>query len=140
MDDCTGEEIGRAIGLLLECGALDAFCQPIVMKKSRPGVMLTAIAPLEKEAACAQVMLRETTTFGVRRRQSDRITLQRRMESVATAYGTIRVKLGIEEDRVIRVAPEYDDCDQAARTHGVALRDVMEAARMAWKPEPGDGR
>ncbi|MCA9254401.1 MAG: nickel pincer cofactor biosynthesis protein LarC, partial [Phycisphaerales bacterium] len=140
MDDCTGEEVGRVIARLLEAGALDAFCQPIVMKKGRPGVMLTAIAPIELEAPCTRIMLRETTTFGVRRRLSMRSTLARRIESVETPYGPIRVKLGLEEDRVIRVAPEYDDCDRAARTHDVALRDVMDAARKAWTPEASDGR
>ncbi|MCB9854636.1 MAG: nickel pincer cofactor biosynthesis protein LarC [Phycisphaerales bacterium] len=140
LDDCTGEEIGRVIERLLELGALDAFCQAIVMKKGRPGVMLTAIAPPEREAICTRTMLRETTTFGVRRRVSLRATLERRIESVETAYGLIRVKLGLEEDRVIRVAPEYDDCDRAARTHGVALRDVMDAARKAWTPDTGNGR
>lgn len=140
LDDCTGEEIGRVIERLIEVGALDAFCQPIVMKKSRPGVMLTAIAPLEREAICTRTMLHETTTFGVRRRVSQRVTLERRIERVETAFGTIRVKLGLEEDRVIRVAPEYDDCDRAARTHGVALRDVMDAARKAWTPDTSDGR
>ncbi|HPF39862.1 MAG TPA: nickel pincer cofactor biosynthesis protein LarC [Phycisphaerae bacterium] len=140
MDDCTGEEVGRVIARLLEAGALDAFCQPIVMKKGRPGVMLTAIASIEMEAACTRIMLRETTTFGVRRRLSMRSTLARRIESVETPYGVIRVKLGLEEDRVIRVAPEYDDCDRAARAHDVALRDVMDAARKAWTPEASDGR
>lgn len=140
LDDCTGEEVGRAIERLLEAGALDAFCQPIVMKKSRPGVVLTAVAPLEREAECTRTMLRETTTFGIRRRVSERSTLPRRVETVDTKYGTIRVKLGLEDSRVIRVAPEYDDCDRAAREHGASLRDVMDAARTAWMSKSSDGR
>lgn len=140
IDDSTGEEVGRAVQRLLEVGALDAFCQPIVMKKSRPGVMLTAITSLENEAACIQTMLRETSTFGVRRRLSERATLDRRVETIETAFGPVRVKLGLEDDRVIRVAPEYDDCDRAARQHGVSLREVMDAARNAWMLNSSDGR
>lgn len=139
LDDATGEEVGRAIERLLEVGAADAFCVPMMMKKSRPGMLLTAIVPMECESACADVMLRETPTFGIRRRETMRRILDRQIETVTTKYGDIRVKLGLENSRVIRVAPEYDDCDRAARTHGVALRDVMDAARFAWT-NANDGR
>ncbi len=140
LDDSTGEEIGRAMERLMASGALDAFCQPIVMKKSRPGVLLTAIVPPELEVELTRLMLRETSTFGLRSRVSTRATLRRRIEEVATQFGPIRVKLGLEEDRVIRVAPEYDDCDSAAKSHGVTLREVMDAARTAWTLNDSDGR
>lgn len=140
LDDSTGEEIGRAMERLMASGALDAFCQPIVMKKSRPGVLLTAIVPPELEVELTRLMLRETSTFGLRSRMSMRATLHRRIEEVATQFGPIRVKLGLEEDRVIRVAPEYDDCDTAAKSHGVTLREVMDAARTAWTLNDSDGR
>jgi len=132
LDDATGEQIGYACERLLEAGALDVCTIPIIMKKGRPGVVLSVLCSSEKEADCRRIIFTETTTFGIRRRTCSRHKLQRRSRVVATRYGEIRVKLGILEGAVVRASPEYDDCAGAARTHGVALREVMDAALEAW--------
>lgn len=132
LDDATGEQIGYACERLLEAGALDVCTTPIMMKKGRPGVLLSVLCPLEKEADCRRIIFTETTTFGIRRRICSRHTLERRSRTVATRFGEIRVKLGILEGAVVRASPEYDDCAAAARANGVALREVMDAALEAW--------
>jgi len=135
LDDATGEQIGHASNRLFAAGALDVFTTPIAMKKNRPGVLLSVLAPLDKQADCERVLFAETTTFGIRRQVLSRSKLRRRIETVTTAFGDIRVKLGLQGDDVIRVAPEYDDCAAAAAKHGVSLRVVMDAADVAWRGE-----
>jgi len=132
LDDATGEQIGYACERLFEAGALDVCTTPIIMKKGRPGVLLSVLCALEKEADCRRIIFTETTTFGIRRRQCSRHTLERRSRVVVTRFGEIRVKLGILEGTVVRASPEYDDCAAAARRHGVALREVMDAALETW--------
>lgn len=133
LDDCTGEQIGHAVRCLFEAGALDVFTTPISMKKNRPGVMLSVLAPVEKETACEAVLFAETTTFGVRRSAWTRSKLERRSETVETPYGPIRMKIGLKKNEVVRASPEYDDCAAAAVARGVALECVMIAAQEAWR-------
>ncbi len=133
LDDATGEQIGHAVGRLFEVGALDVFTSAIQMKKNRPAVLLTVLSPIEKEAACEQVLFAETSTFGVRRSIWTRRKLARRSETVQTAYGSIRMKIGLRNDEVVRASPEYDDCAAAATRHGVGLNAVVNAALAAWR-------
>ncbi len=132
LDDATGQQIGHARERLVWAGAVDVFTTPIQMKKGRPGVLVTVLCPPEAAAACEDVLFRETPTFGVRRHFCDRSKLRRRTEMVGTRFGEIRVKLGMRGDQVLQVSPEYDDCAAAAVRHGAALREVMDAARVAW--------
>ncbi|MCG8407372.1 MAG: nickel pincer cofactor biosynthesis protein LarC [Phycisphaerales bacterium] len=132
LDDATGEQIGYTCDRLFEAGALDVFTTPILMKKNRPGTLLSVLAPVEKEAECERVIFAETTTFGLRRDVRTRRKLERRSEAVSTPYGTIRVKMGLQNGDVMKTAPEYDDCAAAARAHGVSLREVMDATLRAW--------
>ncbi|MFQ5502038.1 MAG: nickel pincer cofactor biosynthesis protein LarC [Phycisphaerae bacterium] len=132
LDDATGEQIGHATQCLFEAGALDVYTTPIQIKKNRPGVLLSVLAPNGKEEACERVIFAETTTFGVRRSPWTRSKLQRKTVKVATQYGMIRIKLGLRNEAVIQAAPEYDDCAAAARERHVALRLVMDAALNAW--------
>lgn len=133
LDDATGEEIGHATGQLFAAGALDVFTTPIQMKKGRPGVLLSVLSPIEREGACETVLLRDTSTFGLRRTLCTRRKLERRHETVATPFGEIRLKLGLRQGEVLKAAPEYDDCSRAAQAHQVGLRTVMEAALEAWR-------
>ncbi len=135
LDDATGEQIGHASERLFAAGAFDVFTTPIAMKKNRPGVLLSVLAPLDKQADCERVLFAETTTFGIRRQVQSRCKLRRRFETVATPFGDLRIKLGLQGDDVVRVAPEYDDCAAAAAKHGVSLEAVMDAARRAWRGE-----
>ncbi len=132
IDDATPEILGHTMERLLNAGALDAYCVPIHMKKSRPGLLLTVLADAQRVPELERIVFEETTTFGVRRHETDRSKLARRTERVETPYGAVRVKIGTLGGRVLTVAPEYDDCRDAAVRHNVPLREVMSAATVAW--------
>ncbi len=138
LDDATPETVGYAMERLLEAGALDVYCLPIHMKKSRPGMLLTALAVPDGVSELESVLFAETTTFGVRRYEVLRSKLGRRVESVPTRFGPIRVKIGLRAGQVVTVAAEYEDSRNAAREHGVPLRTVMSEAVERWKQTAGD--
>jgi hypothetical protein len=133
LDDATGQQIGRAFEALFAAGALDVYIVPIQMKKNRPGVLLTAIVGQERVAACEEALLTQTTTFGIRRHTCARRKLDRRIETVATKYGDIRIKLGLRGGLVCTAAPEYEDCAAAAKAHHVPLQDVIFETQAAWR-------
>ncbi|MCC6176021.1 MAG: nickel pincer cofactor biosynthesis protein LarC [Chloroflexi bacterium] len=132
LDDMTPEALGYAMERLFAAGALDVYFTPIQMKKNRPGTLLGVIAPPDRAAALAGVILQETTTLGVRMQPLARLIAPRRQEAVQTAFGPIRVKLKLlgEDGRVI-ASPEYDDCARIARLHGLPLADVYRIALLA---------
>jgi uncharacterized protein (TIGR00299 family) protein len=132
VDDLPAEVIGYCYELLLVAGALDVFSTPIFMKKNRPGVLLSVLAPEAVLPAVEEVLFRETTTFGVRRHPVSRHKLNRRPCTVSTPWGPVQGKLGWLEDRPPVFAPEYEDCARIARQHGVALREVYRQAQQAY--------
>lgn len=132
LDDVPGEIVGYALERLFAAGALDAFVVPIQMKKQRPGMLLTAIAPEDRADVCEEVLFRETQTFGVRRRLSERRKLKREPHHVETPWGLVQGKIGWQEGKAPIFTPEYEDCARIARTANVPLRDVYEAARRAF--------
>ncbi len=136
IDDASGEIIGFAIERALQMGALDAYAVPIQMKKSRPGCVLTVICESARVSAMERLLFRETPTLGIRRRTMQRTKLKRRIETVDTAFGEIRIKVG-QREGTTAASPEYEDCRAAAIKHDVALREVIEAARAAWARKPG---
>jgi pyridinium-3,5-bisthiocarboxylic acid mononucleotide nickel chelatase len=133
IDDGTGESVGYAIERVLKAGALDAFCVPIQMKKTRPGVLLTVICEPGRVSEMEMIVFAETTTFGIRRHLSDRTKLNRRVETVETPYGSVRVKIGSVGDRAVTVSAEYEDCRRIAEENGIALRALMEMATETWR-------
>lgn len=133
IDDCPGEILGAAMQRLLAAGCLDAWAVPIVMKKSRPAWMLSALVHPGDVTEAERILFAETTTFGIRRRVCQRSKLQRHWETVETPYGPIRVKVGRREGRTIIAAPEFDECAQAAERHGTSVRDVQAAAQAAYR-------
>ena len=132
LDDASPEMIGYCTERLFNEGALDVYAVPIQMKKGRPGVVLTVLCGVTKASAMERVLFVETTTFGVRRRTVERTKLRRRLETVTTRFGDIRMKIG-EREGVVTASPEYEDCKAAAVKHGVALREVIAAANAAWR-------
>jgi uncharacterized protein (DUF111 family) len=133
LDNASGELVGWLFDRLFAAGAVDVFTAPIQMKKSRPGVTLSAIVPPDRREAVEEILLRETPTFGVRRVLMERAKLARRQVPVSTRYGRIRVKVGSLGDEDVKAAPEYEDCRAAAAKHGVPLPKVVQAALDAWK-------
>ncbi len=131
LDDCTGELVARAIEAALEAGALDAWAAPVTMKKGRPGVLLGALCEEARRAAVTAALFAETTTLGVRRHRVERDVLGRKIETVNTEYGPVRVKVALLGEREVGAHPEYEDCLARAREKGVAVRAVMAAALRA---------
>lgn len=130
IDDATPEVIGFTIEQALSAGALDAFAIPIMMKKSRPGVMLTLICNDSQLPELEQLVFRETGTFGIRRRRMDRSKRDREMIQVDLGYGSVRGKVGRIGDNET-VTPEYEDCATLARQRHVPLNEIYQAFQQA---------
>ncbi len=133
IDDSTPEELAYLVEKLLADGAADAWMTPLIMKKGRPGVMLSVLCSYRDIERTLDTIFEESSTFGVRIDTVERHCLERCMEKVKTPYGTISVKVGHRHGRNVTISPEYEDCRRAAREHGVTLRTVFEAARKAWQ-------
>jgi uncharacterized protein (DUF111 family) len=118
---------------VLEAGALDAWAAPLTMKKGRPGVLVGALCEEPRRAAVTAALFAETTTLGIRRHRVERDALERAIEEVETAYGSVRVKVALRGGRELGAHPEYDDCLARARERGVAVREVMTAAIAAHR-------
>jgi len=128
IDDSTPEVLGYAMERLLEAGALDVSLSPLVMKKNRPGTLLRVIARPEDREALAELILRETSTFGLRLFAAERRLAARRFVEVPTSAGTVRVKVS---DRG-QFAPEYEDCRKLALATGVPLQRILAEAACAY--------
>jgi len=128
VDDLDPRVLPVVIDRLLDSGALDASVTPIVMKKGRPGHLITALAPASAEDCIVEVLLRETTSLGCRSHPVTKYHLQRRMETVRTPWGPVLVKVALDGDRVLRRVPEFEVCAKLAREAGVPVRDVLAAA------------
>jgi len=137
LDDLPAEVIGYCFEQLFAAGALDVYSTPIQMKKNRPGVLLSVLAPADKVTALEDILFRETTTFGVRRCLMARHKLQRRIGTVATPWGPVEGKLGWRAGGSAVFSPEYEDCARVARAQGVPLRAVYLAAQQAYAAAPG---
>ena len=136
LDDATPQVVAHAMELALENGALDAMSAPVTMKKSRLGTLLTVLTKPEDAAAIEALLFRETTTLGIRRRIEERAVLDRCFVTVETPYGRIRVKVGSSAGERRNAMPEYEDCRRAAREHGIPLKQVIEAALVAFAEYP----
>jgi len=135
IDDATAELIGYVSEKLLEAGGLDVYCTAIVMKKNRPGTLITVLCRPSDAARMEQIMFRESTTFGIRRHNCRRSILPRDYCSVDSPYGKIRIKQGYFDGSVITGSVEFDDCQKAAEKHDVPVRQVISAAMTAYKRE-----
>ena len=128
LDDVTGEIAGHALERLLGAGALDAWIEPIQMKKGRPAIKLSALARREDLARLCGLVLSETTTLGVRHHAVGRVEMRREIREVETPYGAVRVKLAWGPSGSANAAPEFEDCRRAAEKAGVPVKRVVAAA------------
>lgn len=131
VDDMTGELAAHAIAKLLEAGALDAWAQPLTMKKGRPGLLLSALGNAASLALLETVLLTETSSIGLRRYAVARTERPRELVEVATEYGAIPIKVARGPYGPPQLKPEFDACARAARQHGVPVRLVLTAALAA---------
>ena len=136
IDDMSPEIYGYLVERALEAGALDISCTPIQMKKNRPGLDIRVLARPDQAEALADLIFAETTTLGLRISTAERRVLDREFLNVGTEYGPIRVKVGRRNGKVLNVAPEFEDCRRVAAERSIPLKDVMNAARAAFRNEP----
>jgi uncharacterized protein (TIGR00299 family) protein len=131
IDNMSGELIGALMERLLSAGALDVTYTPIQMKKNRPAVMVTVISPVESADALSRLLLRETTTLGVRMGEMRRLKARREQVEVETPFGPIQAKVKRLGDEVISASPEYEDCQRIANERNLPLPEVYDVLRGA---------
>lgn len=131
LDDTSAEIIADTLDRLFQAGALDAWTQPVYMKKNRPGVLLSVLCRPEQAEAMVVLLLTHTTAFGVRHARWARWILRRDFQTVETAYGAIQVKCGHLGSKRVQASPEYESCRAAAERFQVPVRAVYTAALRA---------
>lgn len=127
IDDMSGELLGFLMGQLLEHNALDVWYTPIYMKKNRPGIKISVLCYPRDQDRLEDILLKETTTLGVRSYSTFRKALQRQWIKVNTRYGDIRIKVAYGEG-ICKASPEYEDCRLASATYGVPLKEIYDEA------------
>ncbi len=126
IDDMNPQIYEYVMEKLFKAGALDVFLTQIIMKKGRPGIKLTVLCNDKKKEDLINIILRETTSIGLRFYEAQRKTLHRRSKSVNTQVGRVRVKISSLGDDIVRVTPEYDDCKKIAKKFDIPLVDVYK--------------
>lgn len=135
IDDLNPEFYPHLTARLLDAGAREAYLTPVIMKKGRPGVVLTVLAREEDWRRLAGIMMEEAGTLGVRIRWDARLVAPRRIFEVRTAYGPVRVKVAYSGGRIIQIKPEFEDCRNRAAEAGVPVREVHTEASLAARRE-----
>jgi uncharacterized protein (TIGR00299 family) protein len=132
LDDLSPQLLAHVAEKALAAGALDVMLTPVIMKKGRPGTLLTVLAQVGDTQKFEDMLLRETSTLGVRIRQDRRSSLERSFTTVETPYGEISMKIGSARGVALNIAPEFEDCRAAATKHGVPVKLVQQAAIAAY--------
>jgi uncharacterized protein (TIGR00299 family) protein len=134
LDDLSAEILGNFMEKALGAGALDVFHTPIQMKKNRPGVLLTVMCAEVDAEKFSEMLVRETSTFGIRRYAAERRKLKREFMAVQTPHGPVTVKVGRLDGKVLQAAPEFESCRKLAEQAQVPLKEVYDAALRALPP------
>ncbi len=127
LDDCPGEVLGAFVDTALAAGALDVFHTPVQMKKNRPAVLLTVLCAETEADRFAELILSETTAFGVRKTIAERRKLRREFAEVNTVFGKVTVKVGTLGGKVIHCAPEFESVKKRAAQAGVPVKEILAA-------------
>jgi uncharacterized protein (TIGR00299 family) protein len=128
VDDMNPEIYSYLGDLFLKTGAKDYYFTPVQMKKGRPGVLITVVAPPEKVTELEELLFKETTTLGIRKYNVQRSCLERNKVTVIVQGFTIKVKTAFYQGQLIKYAPEYEDCVQASKNINHPLREIYEEA------------
>jgi hypothetical protein len=129
IDDMNPQLYDYVMERLLAKEVLDVFITPVLMKKNRPGHLLTVICPPGKLPSVAEFLFRETTTLGLRWHEEEREKADREIVDLRTKYGKVPFKLARWEGRIVNLSPEYDVCKKLALGRGVPLKEVFEEAK-----------
>jgi hypothetical protein len=136
LDDVSGEILGHFVETALAAGALDVFYTPIQMKKNRPGVLLTVLCAETDADKFSEMILRETSAFGVRRTLVERRKLRREFTKIKTPFGEVTLKIGRLNGKLAQAAPEFESCKKLAVRKKILLKQIYEAALKAIKSGP----
>jgi uncharacterized protein (DUF111 family) len=134
LDDLPAEILATLIETCLEAGALDAWLTPVMMKKGRPGHVLSVLCREDAAVSIEEVVFRHSSTLGIRRKGVERDALERAWEEAGTPWGPVRIKKGILRGVVVNRAPEFEDCRRLAQESGVPVKEVYAAALSACRP------
>ena len=135
LDDLSPELVPDAAEAAFAAGALDVWSTPALMKKGRPGLVLSALARPEREGAVAEAVLRTTTALGLRIAHLERLELERDFQTVRVHGEAVRVKVGRLGGELLNLAPEHDDCMRVAADSGRTVKSVWAAALAAAERE-----
>ncbi|HKP36908.1 MAG TPA: nickel pincer cofactor biosynthesis protein LarC, partial [Pyrinomonadaceae bacterium] len=133
IDDMNPEWYTNVINQLYEAQALDVWLTPVQMKKNRPGIVVEVLSRPENADAIGEVLLRHTSTLGVRQQTVARYSLPRKFETVETIYGMVRMKVASLPGGAQKASPEHDDCAARASEKGVSVGEVWLAAMKNWR-------
>jgi uncharacterized protein (TIGR00299 family) protein len=128
LDDMTPEQAGWIQKRLLKTGALDVLCAPVMMKKQRPGMLLTVLCKPAQSETIKEIIFKESTSLGIRETFKIRTILKRTIVDVETDYGVVRVKTGSLDGKLTTRSPEYEDCAKLASEKNVPFKLVYESA------------
>jgi uncharacterized protein (TIGR00299 family) protein len=129
IDDMSPQLYEPLMERLFEAGALDVFLTPVIMKRSRPGTVLTALCPPQRVGDLSRVLFEESSTLGVRWSEVSRTRLEREMVTIPTAYGALPCKVSRLGGRVMTVTPEFAEVARIAREKALPVREVLDQAR-----------
>lgn len=129
IDDMSPQLYEPLMERLLEAGALDVFLIPVIMKRSRPGVVLTVLAEPSRVGELSTILFEESTTIGVRWTESQRTRLERELVTLPTAYGPVSFKISRLGGKIVTVTPEFSEVTRIAKEKGLPVREVLDQAR-----------
>ena len=133
IDDMNPQFYDHIMNNLFKGGALDVFLTPIIMKKNRPAVKITLISEIDNANNLADILLSETTSFGLRMYKTERVKLKREIKVIKTEYGNAKVKIGKRNSKIIKVVPEYEDCKRIAEEKGISIREAYDKVKASAK-------
>lgn len=130
IDDMNPELYEAAMDSLFQAGALDVYLTPIIMKKSRPANKISVLSNENNRQTLTEILLQETTSFGVRYYKVGRTVLDREIKTVKTSWGLIKIKVGKLNGKVVQASPEYEDCKKTAVKRKVPVKIIYDEAHL----------
>ena len=129
IDDMNPEFYETAMDSLFKAGALDVYLNPVIMKKSRPANKISVLS-LKKDVQCLiEILLRDTSSFGVRFYPVDRTVLDREIKTVKTSWGPVNIKIGKLNGKTLQASPEYEDCKKLSSKARINISRVYDEAK-----------
>jgi uncharacterized protein (DUF111 family) len=138
IDDMNPEWYEFIIHKLFEAGAQDVYLSNITMKKSRPGTKLSVLSKNENLENLKEIILRESTTIGLRFYSVEKAVLERKESIISTGYGPVRVKTAFLNDRLVHQKPEYEDCKKIAQKTGIPLKEITDRITLILQKDKGE--